>query len=80
MRKNKIYKRREVRVTTGCFFCQQVKEPDYKSLADLEKFTTDRGKILGRTKTGVCQKHQRRLGKAIKRARFLALMPFILRI
>jgi len=69
-----------IRVATNCWFCHEKKEPDYKNVADLEKFTTDRGRIIGRNRTGVCQKHQRRLGRAIKRARFLALMPFVSQI
>jgi small subunit ribosomal protein S18 len=43
----------------------------------LRRFITDRGKILGRAKTGICAKHQRGLRTAIKRARILALLPFI---
>lgn len=65
---------------TGCYFCQEDKEPDYKNIADLEKFTTDRGKIIARFQTGVCQKHQRVLACAIKRARFLATLPFVAQV
>ena len=60
-----------------CFYCQDKKEPDYKQWKVLRKFITDRGKIVGRSKTGVCAKHQRRLAQAIKRARHLALLPFV---
>jgi small subunit ribosomal protein S18 len=60
-----------------CFFCKGKVEPDYKNIQQLEKFTTDRGKIIARAWSGLCQKHQRRLSRAIKRARFLALLPFI---
>ena len=63
-----------------CYFCEEKKEPDYKQGNDLERFTTDRGKILNRMLSGVCYKHQRPLAKAIKRARFLALIPFVTQI
>ncbi len=64
----------------NCYFCQEKKEPDYKDIADLEKFTTDRGRVIGRNDSGLCQKHQRHLTKAIKRARFLALLPFTVQV
>ena len=59
-----------------CFFCKEKKTPDYKQVDALEKFTTDRGKIVSRSYNGLCQRHQRQLSKAVKRARFLALLPF----
>jgi small subunit ribosomal protein S18 len=80
MIKRQKYRKKKNKEKSGCYFCQQEKKPDYKEVSDLEKFTTDRGKILSREKTGVCQKHQRQLTKAIKRARFLALLPFVLRV
>jgi len=64
----------------GCFFCQNKKEPDYKNINQLTQFITSRKKILGRSKTGLCRKHQKRLTLAIKRARFLALLPFVAKI
>ena len=63
-----------------CYFCEEKKTPIYKMGADLERFTTDRGKIMSRMLSGVCYKHQRPLAKAIKRARFLALIPFVTQI
>jgi small subunit ribosomal protein S18 len=60
-----------------CAFCaEKNKVIDYKDLATLRRFVTERGKIKGRRKTGTCAKHQRRLAIAIKRARHLALLPF----
>jgi len=74
-------KREFKKIPSGnCPFCKEGKEPDYKDIPTLERFTTDRGKIISRSRTGVCQKHQRWLNKAIKRARFLAFLPFITRI
>ena len=60
----------------NCFFCKKKITPDYKEYQTLEKFVTDRGKIVGKSRTGVCTKHQRRLGIAIKRARYIALIPY----
>lgn len=51
---------------------------DYKDVKLLQKFTTERGKIIPSRITAVSQKKQRELAQAIKRARFLALMPYIL--
>lgn len=49
---------------------------DYKDVAKLHKYITERGKILPRRITGCCAKHQRQLTSAIKRARNVALLPF----
>jgi len=49
---------------------------DYKDVALLRQFITDRGKIIGRSRTGMTAKQQRALTKAIKRARILAMLPF----
>jgi small subunit ribosomal protein S18 len=54
-------------------------EPDYKDITLLSKYLTERGKILGRARTGVCSKHQRAIEQAIKYARHVALLPFIVR-
>jgi len=53
------------------------KEPDYKKPEKLASFISERGRILSRDKTAVCAKHQRRVARAIKRARHLAMLPFI---
>ena len=50
---------------------------DYKDVETLQRFTNDQGKILPRRVTGTSAKHQRQLTRAIKRARFLALMPYV---
>ncbi len=63
-------------VATNCPFCKEKREPDYKNSEELAKFVTDRGKIVGKIKTGLCAKHQRRVAKAVKRARHLGLLPF----
>ena len=60
-----------------CAFCvDKVDVIDYKDIAKLKKFITEKGKILPRRMTGVCAQHQRTLASAIKRARIAALLPF----
>ncbi len=60
-----------------CIFCvEKTKEIDYKDTARLRRFLSDRGKIEPRRKTGTCAKHQRRLSTALKRARYMALLPY----
>lgn len=54
-----------------------IKSIDYKDIATLKRFVTDRGKILPRRITGVSATHQRLLADAIKRARHMALLPFV---
>jgi len=60
-----------------CAFCvDKVDEIDYKDVAKLRKFISERGKILPRRISGNCAKHQRQLTVAIKRARHIALLPY----
>ena len=70
---NKTRKRRKV-----CQFCvDKATFVDYKDVVKLKKFTSERGKILPRRATGTCAMHQRQLTEAIKRARQVALMPYV---
>lgn len=64
-------------VARNCPFCKNDKTPDYKDTGTLEKYVSDRAKLLGKDRTGLCSKHQRRMSVAIKRARHLALLPFV---
>ena len=60
-----------------CAFCAEKSEViDYKNVAKLRKYMTEKGKIIPRRTTGVCAKHQRELTTAIKRARVMALLPY----
>ena len=60
-----------------CSFCvEKVECIDYKDVAKLRRYTSDRAKILPRRITGTCALHQRQLTEAIKRARHIALLPF----
>jgi small subunit ribosomal protein S18 len=61
-----------------CFFCvNNIKEVDYKNTVNLRRFINSYGKILPKKRTGVCAKHQRKLANAVKRARVMALLPFV---
>ncbi|NLC78326.1 MAG: 30S ribosomal protein S18 [Ruminococcaceae bacterium] len=62
-----------------CQFCvdRQLTEIDYKDVARLRKFISERAKIVPRRVTGTCAKHQRDLTTAIKRARQIALLPYV---
>ncbi len=60
-----------------CAFCiDKAQTIDYKDIAKLKKYITEKGKILPRRMTGVCAQHQRTLASAIKRARIADLLPF----
>lgn len=60
-----------------CAFCVDgITEIDYKDVARLRRYITERGKILPRRITGNCARHQRLLTQAVKKARVMALMPF----
>ena len=63
-----------------CRFCaEKVRDIDYKQIQVLRTFITDSGKILSSRITGSCAGHQRQLSKAIKRARNLALLPYVVK-
>lgn len=73
-----INKKRGRRKKRVCAFCaEKVNSVDYKDVAKLRKFVSERGKILPRRITGNCAKHQRVLTLAIKRARHVALMAYV---
>jgi len=65
-------------VPTNCPYCAAKTEPNYKDSA-LGKYLTERGKLLGRARTGLCAKHQRGVEREVKRARLVALLPFVVR-
>ena len=71
-RKGGIRRRKKV-----CVFCGKEGEIDYKDVAKLKRYVSERGKILPRRITGNCARHQRALTTAVKRARHIALMPYI---
>lgn len=77
MAEKKRAPKKRITVPRTCYFCKESKTPWYSDVSSLQKFVSDRGKIIGRTRTGLCAKHQRRLTSAVKHARHLALMPFV---
>lgn len=75
--KKKRKQRKRPRIKVGrCPYCEHGGVPSYKDYKNLSKFMNERARILGGDLTGVCSKHQRQLGNAIKRARHLGLLPF----
>lgn len=61
-----------------CRFCREkIDVVDYKDVRSLQKLSTPQGKLLSRKRTGNCATHQRQVKAAVKRARFLALLPYI---
>jgi small subunit ribosomal protein S18 len=63
-----------------CYFCKEnVNYIDYKNIAVLKKFISDKGKIRPKRSTGNCVQHQKMIAMAIKRAREIALMPYFKR-
>ena len=77
-------RRREKRGVGGagrrksCPYCRdKVDQVDYKDITGLRKFISDRGKIRSRRITGACRRHQSQVARAVKRARELALLPYV---
>lgn len=61
-----------------CYFCtNKIDTIDYKDIKTLQRYVSDRGKILPRRVTGACAKHQRKITIAVKRARAVALLPYV---
>ncbi|MBI4408088.1 MAG: 30S ribosomal protein S18 [Gemmatimonadetes bacterium] len=66
------------RPAKACPLCESgIRQVNYKDERTLSRFVTDQGKILPRRMTGMCARHQRQAGTAVKRARYLALLPFV---
>ncbi|MCF7916560.1 MAG: 30S ribosomal protein S18 [Candidatus Omnitrophica bacterium] len=79
-KKNKKQSRQKLtRFKKNCIFCKKGLEIDYKDMDTVQRYLTNRGKIKSRRITGVCAKHQRKLTKEIQRARFLNLVPFVVK-
>ncbi len=62
----------------NCNFCRdKVEEVDYKNIAQLRRYISEKGKIRSRRITGACRRHQVQVGAAVKRAREMALLPYV---
>ncbi|MDO8451985.1 MAG: 30S ribosomal protein S18 [bacterium] len=79
MKRQSRFQRKPKAVAEKCSFCETDTDPDYKDVGVLSRFLTERGKIISRSRTGVCSSHQRSLTTAIKRSRTVALLPFMVR-
>jgi small subunit ribosomal protein S18 len=66
-------------VPKECYFCVEKKEPTFEDTQSLTRFLTERGKIIPRSRNGLCAKHQNALALNTKYARHLALLPFVIR-
>ena len=77
-RRRKKAKLLAARKKKACRFCaDKIETIDYKDVAILRKFLTDRAKIFPRRTSANCAKHQRQLATAIKRARYMAMLPYV---
>ena len=76
--RSKSDKKRRFHEQAKCRFCRdKIREVDYKDIGTLAKLTTNQGKMFSRKRSGNCAKHQRSTKRAVKRARFLGLMPYL---
>lgn len=75
-----MQKQNPIKQDRHCYFCvNQIDAIDYKDTQLLRRFTSSYAKIVPRRRSGVCVWHQRKLANAIKKARVLALMPFVIK-
>ena len=76
--RKKRRRRRRIVQNLSCPLCDSgVKSVSYKDVYQLKKFTSVRGKIISVEKSGACHRHQKQIKRAIKRARYMALLPFV---
>ena len=62
----------------NCFFCKEhIAEIDYKNITQLRRYVSEKGKIRSRRITGACRRHQVQVAQAVKRAREMALLPYV---
>ena len=62
----------------NCYFCKEkIEEIDYKNYNQLRRYISEKGKIRSRRITGACRRHQRQVAVAVKRAREMALLPYV---
>lgn len=80
MIKRRSFHQQQLNKEKKCYFCiKSYQEIDYKNTQLIRRFISSYGKIVPRRRSGVCAKHQRKLATAIKRARVMALLPFVTR-
>lgn len=76
MDKNRNRKKVVLEYIKDCVFCKEKRSPDFLNVDELTKFISERGKIFSRSRTSLCSKHQSKVTTEIKRARYMALLPF----
>mgnify|MGYP003769597203 CR=1 FL=1 len=77
LQKKKVRRKKRINQNLKCPLCESgVKSVTYKDVYQLKKFTSVRGKMISTEKSGVCHKHQKQLKLAIRRARYMALLPY----
>lgn len=76
----RIVRKRIRRSNKPCEFCKNKTEPNYKDLDSLKIGLSNKMRIVARAYSGVCLKHQRRLTREIKKARHMALIPFVQKV
>lgn len=78
MGKDRRPKKRIIKgVPKNCYFCDEKKNPSFEEISVLQRFLTERGKIIARSRSGLCAKHQKLVAKNVKYGRHLALLPFV---
>jgi len=68
---------KQAAVPDKCSLCESGAPVDYKDVYRLKRFTSRRGRMIPRSRSGICSAHQREIAKAIKRARNMALLPYV---
>lgn len=79
-RKKITRKVQKINAPKKCYFCAEKIEPNFSDVATLNRFLTERAKIIPRLRNGLCAKHQKRITISIKHARHLALLPFVVKV
>ncbi|HUT22572.1 MAG TPA: 30S ribosomal protein S18 [Candidatus Bipolaricaulota bacterium] len=75
-----MIRKNTVKKDKACYFCvNTMQEVDYKEGQMLQKFISSYGKIAPQRRSGLCAKHQRKVAQAVKRARIMALLPFVVK-
>ncbi|MCK5476110.1 MAG: 30S ribosomal protein S18 [Candidatus Pacebacteria bacterium] len=78
MNHNQNQNQNNIQIKRQCLFCiEKERKVDYKDPQTLRRFLSQRAKILQPKRTGACTKHQRHVANAIKRARFMGLLPYV---
>ena len=73
----KVFVKRRIKRRKVCYYCaEKIHVLDYKDTSKFKRFMSDRGKIVPKRNSGICAKHQRMLAMAIKRARFIGVLPY----